>query len=408
MEGGLTGFHADPALPIEGQTEVDLPIDRLWRIFCDVRDWPDWNPCFWAAKVRGERLQPDATLVWAFNPIRPWYLYRLPAVATIVEFEPGRKVTWEVSRFPGFHARHSYLFDDLGSGRSRFGSWEVASGPAYRVARRFWLAHFRYVRDSSLEGARRLAGRKVRIRSYGHPTANPPLVAVPGIDGSPASIAPIVGQLSRDRQVLLVDYTDEVNPSLDELTAEAVAALREVLPTGTPIDVLGQSIGTIVAAQLVARSDLDVRRVVLIGTFTGLNGRRLRLSNLLTRLTPRFVFRLAAPLLMAYVCGPVGDGWRHPFFRASARSDPNRIIKRTRWEIGRDFGRDLGAIDRPGLVLMGEGDRFVDDPVNEVQRLRSLFVGRPVRVETIPEAGHVLLPSAAIRRAIAEIESFLR
>jgi hypothetical protein len=71
-------------------------------------------------------------LLWVFNPIRPSYRYRLPAVARVAECEPPeRKVACEVS-LPGFYERHSYLFELLGPDRSRFGSSEVAEGPAYR------------------------------------------------------------------------------------------------------------------------------------------------------------------------------------------------------------------------------------------------------------------------------------
>jgi len=398
----------DPELPIEGHVEIPVPIDRLWEAFSDVRDWPTWNPCFWTAHVRGERLERGAKLVWAFNPIKPWYLYKMPATARIVECDPGRKVTWEVTAFPGFHARHSYLLEDLGAGRSRFGSWEVAEGPTYRLTRRFWLAHFRYVCRSSLEGASSLAGRRVQVRRFGAQadTGRPPLVAIPGIDGSPASIEPIVRRLGDSRPVLVADYRAEVNPTLERLTDEIAEAVAPEVGGG-PVDVLGQSIGTVVAAQLAIRKGLDVRRVVLIGPFTRLDWPKLRLSNLMTRLSPQWLYRLSGPPLMAYECGPVGDGWRHPFFAATFRSDPEGVIKRTRWEIGRDFAQDLERIDLPGLVLIGAKDRFVPDPQREVERLRSLFVGKQVRVEVVPEAGHVLLPTTAIERAAREIEAFL-
>ena len=72
------------------------------------------------------------------------------------EFEPCDRVTWEV-RAPGFHALHSYRFAALDERRCRFGSWEVAEGPAYRGLRRFWNAHFRYVCRESLAGASALA-----------------------------------------------------------------------------------------------------------------------------------------------------------------------------------------------------------------------------------------------------------
>ena len=146
--------HADP-LPIAGSVELDLPVGRVWETFLDVPRWPSWNPCIWRSRVRGGVLREGATLIWAFNPIERRYLYKLPATAKIVEFEPRDRVTWEV-RLPGFHALHSYRFASLGEHRCSFGSWEVAEGPAYRSLRRFWLAHFRYVCRESLAGARTL------------------------------------------------------------------------------------------------------------------------------------------------------------------------------------------------------------------------------------------------------------
>jgi hypothetical protein len=133
-----------------------MPVERLWAAFLDVERWPRWNHCIAKARVKEGPLREGATLVWTFNPIERRYPYRLPARARIVELVANDRVTWEV-RAPGFHAVHSYRFAGLGADRSRFGSWEVAEGPAFRALRRFWLAHFRYVCRESLAGAERLA-----------------------------------------------------------------------------------------------------------------------------------------------------------------------------------------------------------------------------------------------------------
>ncbi|KYF64410.1 hypothetical protein BE11_27345 [Sorangium cellulosum] len=149
---GLQPSH--DMIPVAGAIEVDIPVDVLWGFFTRARHWPRWNPCFlW---VHNERLALGQRLTWCFRPIHPFYPYVMPAVADIVEVEPGRKVTWEVTALPGFHARHSYLVEDAGNGRSRFGSWEQATGPTFRAMRDFWLAHFTFVKDRSLEGARLL------------------------------------------------------------------------------------------------------------------------------------------------------------------------------------------------------------------------------------------------------------
>jgi pimeloyl-ACP methyl ester carboxylesterase len=393
-------------LPVAGWADVEVSLDELWDTFSDVRAWPRWNPCIMRARVRGGDLRVGAKLVWVFNAIRRWYPYKLPATARIVEYIPRQRVTWEV-RMPGFHALHSYLFadvvsDEVGVGGSRFGSWEIAEGPAYRLLRRFWLAHFRYVRDESLIGARSIAHRRVRLERSGAGGSDQlPLLVIPGIDGQPGSVAPIIERLGQTREVVLVDYSHEVNSSLDDLVAEIAAIAPE------RCDVLGQSIGTWLAVGVADRLGDRVRKVALISTFTRARGWALRISALLTRITPGPLYRATTPALMALVCGPVGDGRHHPFLDGVARSDREGVARRTRWQIGRDFSADLRRLAPPTLVVMGEADRFVPRRRREIGRLHSIFGHAGSRVVTIPHAGHVLLPTAALERAADEIAGFL-
>ena len=90
------------------------------------------------------------------EPIRKRYLYKMPAIAKIVEVEPQRKVTWEVTAFPGMYARHTYHMEDLGNGRTRFGSWEQGMGPGFNKLAGCWIPHFTFVKDRSLDGVRYL------------------------------------------------------------------------------------------------------------------------------------------------------------------------------------------------------------------------------------------------------------
>lgn len=140
--------------PVHGTIDVDVPADVLWRAFDQPWLWPRWNDCFFW--VRNRRLRLGDHLVWCFEPIKPGYLYKMPAIARIVELEEGRKVTWQVTALPGFYARHTYSIEDLGNGRSRFGSWEKAYGWGFRLIRGFWIRHFTFVKNRSLEGARAL------------------------------------------------------------------------------------------------------------------------------------------------------------------------------------------------------------------------------------------------------------
>lgn len=159
--------------PVQGSVEIDVPIEALWDCFSHPQWWSRWNRCmFWA---HNRELAPGQQLIWAFEPLRWYYLYRLPGIAKLVEVEEKRRVTWEVTALPGFYARHTYFMEDLGGGRSRFGSWEQAMGPTFRLLKRFWLAHFGFVKDRSLQGARlleliyrqqgRLDGQTLRRRS---------------------------------------------------------------------------------------------------------------------------------------------------------------------------------------------------------------------------------------------------
>jgi glyoxylase-like metal-dependent hydrolase (beta-lactamase superfamily II) len=142
--------------PVQGTVDVDIPISVLWEAFTHANWWSRWNKCmYW---VHNRDLILGKKLIWVFQPIKWWYPYKMFAIANIVEVEKEKKVTWEVTALPGFYARHTYSVEDLGDGRSRFGSWEQAMGPQARFGptKKFWVAHFTFVKDKSLEGARHL------------------------------------------------------------------------------------------------------------------------------------------------------------------------------------------------------------------------------------------------------------
>jgi glyoxylase-like metal-dependent hydrolase (beta-lactamase superfamily II) len=149
-------------VPISGAIDVDIPAAALWAFFSKAHAWPRWNACFlW---VHNRELALGDQLKWCFGPIKRFYPYVMPAVAKIVELVPGSKVTWEVSALPGFYAHHTYSVEPLPNGRARFRSWEKAYGPSFRATKDFWLAHFSFVKDRSLEGARLLEDE---YRKYG-------------------------------------------------------------------------------------------------------------------------------------------------------------------------------------------------------------------------------------------------
>ena len=142
--------------PVEGTVDVDIPAEVLWEAFTRSDWWPRWNKCmFWA---RNRELVPGKQLIWCFQPMKWWYLYKMPAIAKLIEVEKEKRVTWEVGVLPGFYAQHTYHVEDLGDGRSRFGSWEQAMGVQIKFGplKKFWTAHFTFVKKRSLEGAKEL------------------------------------------------------------------------------------------------------------------------------------------------------------------------------------------------------------------------------------------------------------
>jgi glyoxylase-like metal-dependent hydrolase (beta-lactamase superfamily II) len=161
--------------PVDASVEVDIPAEELWAAFSRARLWPKWNKCFLA--VQNEQLRLGDQLIWCFGPIKPYYPYVMPAIANIIELEPGRKVTWEVSALPGFYAHHTYSIEPLANGRSRFRSWEKAFGWSFKATKEFWLAHFWFVNQKSLEGARWLEREYQRYGNLSSLTRPPTLLS---------------------------------------------------------------------------------------------------------------------------------------------------------------------------------------------------------------------------------------
>ncbi|HKU36714.1 MAG TPA: MBL fold metallo-hydrolase [Polyangiales bacterium] len=160
-------------VPVDASVEVDIPAAELWDAFNHARLWPTWNKCF--LMVGNDTLRLGDKLVWVFAPIKPYYPYVMPAVANIIELEPGRKVTWEVTAMPGFYAHHTYSVEAISATRSRFRSWEKAYGPSFRAMESFWLSHFWFVNRLSLEGARTLEREYRRFGNLGSLTHAPGL-----------------------------------------------------------------------------------------------------------------------------------------------------------------------------------------------------------------------------------------
>ena len=68
----------------------------------------------------------------------------------------------------------------------------------------------------------------IRIIEIGQKSDKTPLIAIPGIDGSIGSIERIVNKVAENRRVIVIDYSEENNITLEAL-AKPIAKLP-VLP----------------------------------------------------------------------------------------------------------------------------------------------------------------------------------
>ncbi len=106
----------------------------------------------------------------------------------------------------------------------------------------------------------------IQLIRRGSATAAPTFLALPGMDGSLGSIAPLVEKLSNQREIIVVDYAAETNATLEVLATE-IANVAKAEIKGA-MDLYGQSIGTTLAPQLASLHGLPVRKVALTGAFT--------------------------------------------------------------------------------------------------------------------------------------------
>ena len=67
----------------------------------------------------------------------------------------------------------------------------------------------------------------IGLQTFGTASTAPPLVVIPGIDGSIGSVQPIVEKLAQRRLVILVDYTQEAEATLDRLSVAIARVLQE-------------------------------------------------------------------------------------------------------------------------------------------------------------------------------------
>jgi pimeloyl-ACP methyl ester carboxylesterase len=235
---------------------------------------------------------------------------------------------------------------------------------------------------------------------------------VPGLDGGGESCLHLVLPVVRPAggpppaTVWLVDTRAATEGSLDEVIDTVSRLLGDALAGRREVTCWTQSFGAAVLALVLQRRPFDVGRLVLVSPFTRLAAWKVRSARVVTALTPTPLYRRAIPPLARVAFGPPGDDPDFPFFAGLARGTSTDLARRMGWLVGADFAPALTALPAvPTGVWFGARDRLIDR-----HRERDFF-GALARssgaVSVVPDAGHVIVPTAAVDQARREIAEWL-
>jgi pimeloyl-ACP methyl ester carboxylesterase len=205
------------------------------------------------------------------------------------------------------------------------------------------------------------------------PSRHPDLVLVHGLSGSRRWWRHTLADLGADRRVVAVDLAGfgarrAAGPFRLADAADDVAATLE-RRVETPFDLVGHSMGGMVAAQLAAHHPELVRRLVLVDSPVvpfewGLGRHAANLVRSLPTTDPKFL-----PLLA----------------RDALRAGPITLASAARQLLDADLSDDLATIEAPTLLVWGSRDRIVPPDVGQAAAQR---IERSRYVE-VPEASHV-------------------
>jgi len=242
-------------------------------------------------------------------------------------------------------------------------------------------------------------GFEIAHRELGGGTATP-LVALIHLGANLDAWDPqVVDPLAVDRRVIMLGYrgvgrsTGRVRDSLGDMADDAIAAIRAL--GLARIDLLGLSMGGMVAQEIIARAPGLVRRVVLASTApTGGPGLR-RMTGVMLRGAARGALTGRPATSLLFFTRSTAGRWSAAAYQARLmrpRADREPavspgIIRAQLRAVAR-----RGALPAPTAALQVEralaihGDADVLVPVTNAGALRAAFPG--IEVVIVPDAGH--------------------
>ena len=254
-----------------------------------------------------------------------------------------------------------------------------------------------------LEHHVKVAGTDCRIWEKGD---GPPVAFLGGLGGVPRWV-PFLDRLAESRRVIVVsppgfpgsgDGHRHFQSYLDWLTA-TLDLFDEAHLDG--VDLIGASVGGLLAAEVAAMSRHSVRRLVLAAPF-GLYDVDQPGAD------PFAVTAADTPSLLTVhhdrYAGAFGPGDADPVEWAIMTARANDAAARILWPFGdRGLTRRLHRVTQPTLILWGAEDRIL--PSVYAKRYAELISG-PTDIEILPGAGHLLLVDEA-ETAAERILAFL-
>ena len=244
------------------------------------------------------------------------------------------------------------------------------------------------------------AGARLVYRELGTVDGGPPLVGLTHLGANLDSWDPeLVDPLAASRRVILLGYrgvggsTGQVRDRFDDMAADAIAAIRAL--GLSRVDLLGLSMGGMVAQEILRQSPGLVERVVLAGTGPqggpGLTA--------MTGVTVRTILRGAATLtdpttLLFFTRTTTGKRAATEYrarlrLRRTGRDAPvtpgvlrGQLRAVNRW--GHDDPAPPSSFPGPVSIVHGDSDRMV--PVGNARALLARYPGADLHV--FPDSGH--------------------